>query len=211
MTLPLADRLARGDGLLMVNAKGAALPARLPGADGLFVDREGTGLSFEKACAQIDWAHRQGLAAILRCDGLSGEELAACGATRADALVLPQIDTAGDLRACLDALVGRPCALIAQIETPGAVASVEALMALPGVAAFLIGPNDLAAAMGHPGAPEHRDVAAAVEGVATKLQGAGRAYGLPTLTRDARQAWADRGAQLFYVPLVAFEDMEETI
>lgn len=205
MTLPLADRLARGDGLLMVNAKGAALPEDLPGADALFVDREGTGLALAEARAQVGWAHDRGLLAILRCDGPAAGELSACAATGADALVLPQIAGADDLRACLDTLTDAPCAVIAQIETPGAVASVAALMALPGVAAFLIGPNDLAAEMGHPGKPDHPEVSAAVDRVAETLRAAGRAFGLPTLTPQARRDWAAQGAQLFYLPLSAFE------
>ena len=41
--------------------------------------------------------------------------------------------------------------VIVQIETPAAFAQLEAIAAVPGVDSIFIGPNDLAASMGHPG------------------------------------------------------------
>lgn len=41
--------------------------------------------------------------------------------------------------------------VIVQIETPVAFAQLEAIAAVPGVDSIFIGPNDLAASMGHPG------------------------------------------------------------
>jgi 4-hydroxy-2-oxoheptanedioate aldolase len=66
-------------------------------------------------------------------------------------------------------------ALIAQVETVEAVDCLEALMRVDEVSAFLIGPNDLATAMGHPGQPTHPDVVAAVSDVAERLSAAGKA------------------------------------
>ena len=53
-------------------------------------------------------------------------------------------------------------AVIAQIETPEALASLEEIAAVPGVDALFIGPGDLSAAMNHRGNPGHEDVQAAV-------------------------------------------------
>jgi 4-hydroxy-2-oxoheptanedioate aldolase len=98
--------------------------------------------------------------------------------------------------------------VIAQVETVEAVDCLEALMRIDEVSAFLIGPNDLATAMGHPGQPTHPEVVAAVDSVAGRLSAAGKAFGLPALTKAAAEMWKARGAQLLYVPLAAFQTME---
>jgi 2-dehydro-3-deoxyglucarate aldolase/4-hydroxy-2-oxoheptanedioate aldolase len=45
--------------------------------------------------------------------------------------------------------------VIVQIETPEAVAQVEALAAVPGIDVFFIGPDDLSIALGWPGQSAH--------------------------------------------------------
>ena len=49
-----------------------------------------------------------------------------------------------------------------QLETPAAIAELEAIAAVPGVDALFIGPGDLSGAMGLPGQTGHADVMAAV-------------------------------------------------
>jgi 4-hydroxy-2-oxoheptanedioate aldolase len=54
---------------------------------------------------------------------------------------------------------------IALIETPTAVTNAEAIAAVPGIDALLIGTNDLAAEMGIPGEYGHTTIASAYETV----------------------------------------------
>jgi len=54
---------------------------------------------------------------------------------------------------------------IPQIEHITAVNNIDAILDVPGVAAILIGPNDLAGSMGYPGEPSHPEVQKAVDAV----------------------------------------------
>lgn len=65
--------------------------------------------------------------------------------------------------------------LIAQIESRLAMDNLEAIAAVEGVDALLIGPADLAADLGHPGRADAPEVAAAV----TQILRRGRAVGCP--------------------------------
>lgn len=53
--------------------------------------------------------------------------------------------------------------LILQLETPEAIANVDAIAAIDGITGFFIGPGDLSSAMGHPGNPSHPDVQAMIK------------------------------------------------
>jgi 4-hydroxy-2-oxoheptanedioate aldolase len=66
--------------------------------------------------------------------------------------------------------------LLVQIETVEALAQMEAIAAVPGVDGVFIGPNDLAASMGHVGEAGHPAVVAAVEDALTRL----KAIGVPS-------------------------------
>ena len=52
--------------------------------------------------------------------------------------------------------------VVVQIETRGALRELEAMAAVPGVDALLIGPSDLSADFGHLGNPGHPEVQAAI-------------------------------------------------
>lgn len=204
----LVEDLAAGAELVMVNPQERPPAQTLPGATALFVDREKTGLGLDAAAALIAEARSRGLHAVLRADGLAPEELAQCAALRPDAVVLPQIVSAAQAEAAIAALGPGACAAIPQIETPQAVSGAAALVAIPGAAAFLIGPNDLAAAMGFAGDPDRAEVVAAMDQAVQALAQAGRPFGAPTLTRTARDAWKSKGAQLFYLTVPALINME---
>lgn len=199
----ITARFASGERLVMVDPGQAGLPDDLAGADAVFIDREGTGLTRADAAALVDSAAHRGLASVIRGNGFGAAELRTCASLSPDAVVLPQLKTAEELRSAVPEVAERT-AIIAQIETVEAVAHLAEFATVDGVAAFLIGPNDLATAMGHRGAPDHPEVIAAVEGVATDLSAAGRPFGLPAPSRAALDTWTARGAQLFYVPLAAF-------
>jgi 2-keto-3-deoxy-L-rhamnonate aldolase RhmA len=200
--------IKNGNVLVAVNPGLSPVPDAMEGANALFIDCEGTGLGMVRSAEMAAAARDRGLISMIRTDGLGPVALAAALSAKPDALVLPQVTTAQSLAECLAHIGSGNVALIAQIETVEAVDCLEALMGVDAISAFLIGPNDLATAMGHPGQPAHPDVVASVGNVAKRLHAAGKAFGLPALTREAALEWKARGAQLIYVPLAAFQTME---
>jgi 2-dehydro-3-deoxyglucarate aldolase/4-hydroxy-2-oxoheptanedioate aldolase len=83
-----------------------------------------------------------------------------------------------------------------QIEHVDAVRNIEQIVAVPGLAGVVIGPNDLAASLGHTGQPRHPDVLRAIEGVIGQARRAGRFVGIgvgddPEILTE----WVDKGVQ----------------
>lgn len=210
MQTALSAYLAKGESLLMLNPGGEKLPDDLGEVGAIFIDREGTGLSLHDAQSAVQDARNRTLAAIIRTDGLAVDEITACAKLGPDGLVLPQIVKVEELAQAIDVLRSYGLCVIAQIETVEAVDALSDLMHIEGVGAFLIGPNDLSEAMGFPGQPDHVSVQASVEAVAATLASAGRVYGLPTTSDAARRYWKGKGAQLHYLPIKAFLEMEKT-
>jgi 2-dehydro-3-deoxyglucarate aldolase/4-hydroxy-2-oxoheptanedioate aldolase len=85
---------------------------------------------------------------------------------------------------------------IVQIEHIDAVTNIDAILAVPGLASIVFGPNDLAGSMGWMGQPRHPDVLGAIDGVIAKAQKAGIPIGIgagddPDILHD----WVARGIQ----------------
>lgn len=80
--------------------------------------------------------------------------------------------------------------VIVQLESPQAVANLEAICAVPGVDAVFLGPADLSGAMGHVGQLDHPEVQAVMADVARRAHAcgkwAGTVMGTPELVRAAR-------------------------
>ena len=98
--------------------------------------------------------------------------------------------TAGYLQAA-DALV--TCAV--QIETREALSVLDDILAIPGLDTILVGPNDLAAALGHTGDIAHAEVEEAIGHVGERAKAAGVPAGLwtgsPTQARlRLSQGWS---------------------
>jgi len=67
--------------------------------------------------------------------------------------------------------------VIVQLETPSAIAQLEAIAAVKGVDALFVGPTDLSANMGHGGEPLHPQVLDLMRQAATRAHAAGKAIG----------------------------------
>jgi 4-hydroxy-2-oxoheptanedioate aldolase len=77
--------------------------------------------------------------------------------------------------------------VIVQLETREALQNLEAIAAVEGVDVLFIGPSDLAASLGHPGANAHPEVRAAIDDAIRRICAAGKAAGiLAPLEADAR-------------------------
>jgi 4-hydroxy-2-oxoheptanedioate aldolase len=68
--------------------------------------------------------------------------------------------------------------LLVQVETAEALDQLEAIAAVDGVDGVFIGPNDLAASLGHAGNMGHPEVVAAVEGAMRRLAALGKPSGV---------------------------------
>jgi len=89
--------------------------------------------------------------------------------------------------------------VIVQIETPRALANLDAIASVDGADGCFIGPSDLSASMGHRGNPGHPDVRAAIEDAFRRIRKAGKAPGiLAPIEADARH-WASQGAVVLAV------------
>ena len=84
-------------------------------------------------------------------------------------------------------------AVIVQAEHRDAVADIEAIVRVEGVDGVLIGPYDLSASLGLPGAVDHPDVRDAIERVRTACQAAGVPIGIFGLTAEAVRPYIDKG------------------
>ena len=67
--------------------------------------------------------------------------------------------------------------LVLQVESRSGLDSIAAIAATDGVDAVFIGPADLAASLGHPGASGHPTVRAAMRDAFTAIRAAGKAAG----------------------------------
>jgi 4-hydroxy-2-oxoheptanedioate aldolase len=77
-----------------------------------------------------------------------------------------------------------------QIETGEALEALDGILAVPGVDALLIGPNDLAAAVGHLGETGHPDVEAAIADIRQRALAAGMPIGIVSASPDPGGALA---------------------
>jgi 4-hydroxy-2-oxoheptanedioate aldolase len=99
----------------------------------------------------------------------------------------------------------RDTGIIILAETPGALAEIEAICALPGLMALMIGPFDLSVALGRNGDCLHPDVVNAIR----RMVSAANAHSVPTImpvfapdlveTQKQITNWKEQGVQVFTV------------
>jgi len=78
--------------------------------------------------------------------------------------------------------------VILQIETVAGLGNLTHIATVDGVDAVFIGPSDLGAALGYPGAPSHPDVVAAVSQAIRDVRACGKPVGVLAVTSDKRRA-----------------------
>jgi 2-dehydro-3-deoxyglucarate aldolase len=89
--------------------------------------------------------------------------------------------------------------VVPQIGHIDAVKDIEAIAQVPGVAALLIGVDDLAASLGYPGQPQHGEVGLAIERVRSVCAEAERRVGIYAPTPDQAARWIGAGFTLVAV------------
>lgn len=78
--------------------------------------------------------------------------------------------------------------VVVQLETPAALAAASAIAAVDGVDGLFIGPNDLAANMGHLGRPGAPEVQAAIRDALAAMLASGKAAGILDYSEDGAKA-----------------------
>jgi len=86
--------------------------------------------------------------------------------------------------------------LIIQVESSTAVKNVAEIMAVEGIDAAFIGPNDLTQSMGIMGQIEHPDYIAAVETVIAAAKAKGKFSGIQTAQPKGLEPWIAKGMTL---------------
>ena len=207
---PVQQRLRDGQPVIAVNL-GGRNPDVMPslasaGAHVAFIDCERTGLGLDAATDMIRAARLAGLAALVRTHTKEPAVLVQYLDRQVDGLVIPHINTAQDAADVVE-LVRYACGaqasqktVIVQIETREAVASLDAIMAVPGVDAYLVGPNDLAYSMIGQRSAKTPEVIATVEDVCRRLQAAGKRFGMPARL-DELETFQRSGATFLYYPI----------
>jgi 2-keto-3-deoxy-L-rhamnonate aldolase RhmA len=90
-------------------------------------------------------------------------------------------------------------AVIVQAEHRDAVANIREIVRVEGVDSVLIGPYDLSASLGRPGAVDHPDVTGAIERVREACVEAGLPVGIFGVTPEAVQPYIARGFTMIVV------------
>ncbi len=88
--------------------------------------------------------------------------------------------------------------LMTAVETPDAVANLDAILTVDRLDGIFIGPMDLATNMGHFGNPKHPEVQAAIKTVEEKVFAAGKVLSTVAGTWEDAKAKYDKGYQMVF-------------
>lgn len=210
MSLPIKDKIASGQPVIVVNIGGynpdAVEALARAGADLAFIDCERTGLGLDTATQLIRAARASGLPAVVRSWSREPEVIVQYLDRKADGIVVPRVESAQEAASLVE-LVRYACGkeaanklVIPQIESRAAVAAVDAMAAVEGIDVFLIGPNDLTYDMTGTRGSGTPEVHAVIDRVCERLAAAGRRYGMPC-PMDEVPRFRKRGATFAYYHL----------
>lgn len=203
-----AGELAIGVGLRQARTVDIGKIMRTAGFDFLFIDMEHNSMSIDLAAQISVAAQDAGITPLVRVPGFQHFHATRALDAGAQGVVVPHVDTAEQAAAVVDncrypplghrsvtgtlpqldfspvpageatRAVNDATLLAVMIETPRAVAEVEAIAATEGVDVLLVGTNDLATEMGIPGQLDHPDIIAAYERIIAACRAHGRHPGL---------------------------------
>ena len=198
-----AGRLAIGLGLRQARTVDIAQIARTSGFDWLFIDCEHNSMSVDTAAQIAAASLAVGITPIVRVPGYEHHHASRALDNGAHGIVFPHVDSPEDARRLADycryppvghrsmggglqqlgfapmpvgeaaRLANEETLVVVMLESPQAIDNCEAIAAVPGVDALLIGTNDLCFEMGIPGQFDHPQVADAY----AKLLAACRKHG----------------------------------
>lgn len=179
------------------------------GIDAVMIDCEQGNPGFEDIENMTRAARLAGTASIVRIPSVEPWTIERYMMRDVDGVVIPRLDTPEQVvRAIADIRYAVPRdfadkAIIVQVESAQAVASLDGFLAVPEVDCFFIGAVDLAKSMGHAGDYSHPDVMRTMHETVDRITAAGRAVGFLVKEHDL-QHWRDRGVTMLYTHINAF-------
>jgi 2-dehydro-3-deoxyglucarate aldolase/4-hydroxy-2-oxoheptanedioate aldolase len=196
------------------------------GVEWVIIDAEHGTFNLETIGDLSQAARGMGLTPIVRVPTISYEFIAPALDSGAQGIMLPRVTGVEEVRRAIDAMKyapdgrrgsamgrghtdfksgdvtammadsNRETFLVVQIETAEALEAVDQILALPGVDAALIGPNDLAIALGVAGRMRDPVLEAGIQKTLDACQRHGRVPGIHTNDVSLTAAWAARGMRL---------------
>ena len=222
-----AGELALGVGLRQARTVDIGKAMKTAGFDWLFIDMEHNTMDMDMACQISVAAHDAGITPIVRVPGFEHYHATRALDGGAMGIVVPHVDdpeTAQRIamncryppnghRSMTGALapldfesypiadvakaINAAVLIVVMIETPEAVKNADAIAAVPGINALLIGTNDLCMEMGIPGEFDHEKVADAYQQVVAACRRHGKHPGMGGVYNpDLMKRYIDIGARL---------------
>lgn len=200
----------------------------LIGFDMIWIDMEHTAIGIENLQNNLIAARAGGTAAFVRIpwnDKVLAKPVIDMGP---EGIIFPYIRTADDARAAVaaceyppagergygplraldyggiaqtdfvDALYRRMWRII-QIEHADAVRNLDEILDVEGIDAYVVGPNDLSASLGHIGRVNHPDMTPVYDEIGRKMRERGKLFGVSMgFVPDVIVEWLDRGARMIF-------------
>ncbi|HTO77521.1 MAG TPA: aldolase/citrate lyase family protein [Thermoanaerobaculia bacterium] len=192
---------------------GLAELAALSGFDFLVLDAEHGFFTIESIAATVAAADAAGIAAIVRVPSCAAAETSRCLDAGAAGILFPRGDGAASIRDAIAAARYPPegrrglggvranrygtvpydrhvaesnaaTLLAAQIETPGALADLDAIAREPALDVLFVGPNDMTQALGIPGRFDDPRYGEALARVAAAARAANKTAGIMAVRRE---------------------------
>ena len=209
-----ADKLVLCMAVNQLRTPNIAMIAAACGFDAIYVDMEHNPTGLESAAGICVAALGVGITPIVRVNSHQGHEICRALDSGAQGIMIPHVNTAEQARDVVEAslfpprghrsaggtlpvlgyrsmpqgeinaLLNRETLLIAMIETPEAVANVNAIAAVDGIDLVHIGASDLSAEMGLAGQYSHPRLHAAYEAVSRATRAHGKAMGIGGVRND---------------------------
>ena len=219
VTNRVKDRIARGEVALCMAVRFArttdiGMIADSCGFDSIFIDIEHSAIPVDIAAQMIAAALPLGIAPLARIPGHDFHMAARLLDAGALGIVCPQVDTAEQAKAMVDACKFAPAGhrsvsgagplqfyrqtplaevnaqgnaltlCIPMLETPKGIENADAIAAVPGVDILLIGSNDLSTELSIPGDLRHAKIRAAYEATAAACRKHGKCLGIGGVRGD---------------------------
>lgn len=174
------------------------------GIDALMLDAEQGTPDFERIEDMARVARLAGLCVLVRLFSPEPWVVERMLLRGIDGIIVPRLDSATQAQAVVDCVryvfpegAADRKLLVVQVESAVAHADLDALLAIPEIDVFFIGPVDLSRSMGHHGDYSAAPVQEAIDDILRRAAQAGRVAGTMVKPGDAQQ-WIARGARFLY-------------
>lgn len=195
----------------------------LSGFDFIFIDAEHGNLGIRDCESLVRAAEAVGASTLVRVPHNAPEDILRHLDTGAQGVVVPQVQTADDVRRAVDAALYHPhgrrglagvraaeygltgplvdythvanqeLAVVALIENVAAIEHLPEILQVEGLTAIHIGPADLSQSLGRPGDRHHPDVQSAIDQILAAAQEGNVPIGINTSSGEDARAARERG------------------